>query len=181
MVPCLVNRSCNHFTPLSNPHSKEIDWEKIHTRQPWLPLEDERLKKIAEQRNKKNWSKIAKELNAEVHKGLPIRLGKQCRERYFNHLDPCLNKGKWDQAEDVLIIKKQQSIGNRWSEIARFLPGRTENQIKNRFKSLVKKTPKGVDTLAMVSGEVEEIRVCTVTQIRDGVEAEAEATGQAHG
>jgi len=85
------------------------------------------------------WSVIAK--------NLPGRIGKQCRERWFNHLDPTLKKGKWTPEEDQIIINLQAELGNRWCEISKSLPGRSENAIKNRWNSKMRKRlglgPKG--------------------------------------
>jgi hypothetical protein len=52
------------------------------------------------------WSVIAAQLTG--------RVGKQCRERWFNHLDPAIRKGDWSMEEDRLIWEKQQEIGNKW-------------------------------------------------------------------
>ena len=58
----------------------------------------------------------------------------QCRERWHNHLNPHIKKDTWATAEDVLIIDLHQKIGSKWSEIAKHLPGRTDNSIKNRYR-----------------------------------------------
>jgi hypothetical protein len=50
---------------------------------------------------------------------LPGRIGKQCRERYFNHLDPTVKKGKWSVREDTVIFAAQIKMGNQWCEIAK--------------------------------------------------------------
>ncbi|CAN0190293.1 unnamed protein product, partial [Hapterophycus canaliculatus] len=66
---------------------------------------------------------------------LPGRLGKQCRERWFNHLDPSVKKTAWTSREDEVLFNAQTFFGTRWCEIAKFLPGRTENAVKNRYNS----------------------------------------------
>jgi hypothetical protein len=57
------------------------------------------------------WSVIASQLHG--------RIGKQCRERWFNHLDPAIKKGEWTDEEDHVVFEAQLVFGNRWSEIAK--------------------------------------------------------------
>lgn len=137
MVPCYINREGNTFQPICYPLEKET--LKIDIKLPWSPDEDETLESLIKIQGTKNWSLVAKEINKICHRGKTVRKGKQCRERYYNHINPSLKKGNWTSEEDTYILQMQQANGNKWSDIAKNLPGRNENQIKNRWKSLVNK------------------------------------------
>lgn len=70
---------------------------------------------------------------------LGTKTGKQIRERFINKLDPKIKKEDWSDEEDRKIIELFSQIGRKWSEISKFLPGRPENKIKNRFYSFIQK------------------------------------------
>lgn len=77
------------------------------------------------------WSDVAVKLKG--------RSGKQCRERYLNYLDQNIKRSEWTEEEDILLFELQRVIGNKWAEIAKIIPRRSENNIKNRFNSKAKK------------------------------------------
>ena len=64
---------------------------------------------------------------------IPGRIGKQCRERWYNHLDPTINKEPFSEEEEKILIDAQRRLGNKWKEITSLLPGRTDNQLKNQY------------------------------------------------
>lgn len=77
------------------------------------------------------WGYIASQLHN--------RIGKQCRERYFNHLMPGIRYDPWTPEEEFILFKAQKKYGNRWVKIADELPGRTENSVKNHWNALLRK------------------------------------------
>jgi hypothetical protein len=72
---------------------------------------------------------------AEIADRIPGRIGKQCRDRRFNHLDPSLKKGGWTDEEDVVLVEAHAKWGNAWSEITKKFPGRTGRHCRDRWFS----------------------------------------------
>lgn len=97
----------------------------------WSPDEDAFIIKWVNEHGGRNWSTLAS--------NLPGRLGKQCRERWVNSLDPDLLRKPWTEEEDQILIRYQKMWGNKWAKIAHFLPGRTDNSVKNRWNSSLKR------------------------------------------
>jgi len=95
----------------------------------WTKEEDAKLLSIVQSmRMPMKWSIVAQ--------NLPDRTGKQCRERYVNHLNPRLKVTDWSPVEDATIFYFYNISGSHWAKMSRGIPGRTDNGIKNRFHNL---------------------------------------------
>lgn len=110
-------------------------WSKILrpglVKGPWTPEEDQKLVAWVESEGPNKWAQAANYIVG--------RSGKQCRERWFNNLNPDVKKGEWTKEEDELIFELYKKHGSSWSRIAKLVPGRTENSIKNRFYSTLRR------------------------------------------
>ncbi|KAK6147083.1 hypothetical protein DH2020_017995 [Rehmannia glutinosa] len=99
---------------------------------PWLEEEDEKLASAVAVLGDRRWDALAKSSGLR-------RSGKSCRLRWMNYLRPNLKHGNISAEEERVIIELHTKWGNKWSRIARKLPGRTDNEIKNYYRSHLKK------------------------------------------
>ncbi|KAF8772238.1 hypothetical protein HU200_005953 [Digitaria exilis] len=98
----------------------------------WSPEEDQRLRDYILKHGLGCWSAVPAKAGLQ-------RNGKSCRLRWINYLRPGLKRGMFSQEEEDVVINLQAKLGNKWSQIAMHLPGRTDNEVKNYWNSYLKK------------------------------------------
>ncbi|KAF7819885.1 transcription factor MYB62-like [Senna tora] len=101
-------------------------------RGPWTLEEDNLLTQSISSYGEGRWNLLAK------RSGLK-RTGKSCRLRWLNYLKPDVKRGNLTPQEQLVILELHSKWGNRWSKIAQHLPGRTDNEIKNYWRTRIQK------------------------------------------
>lgn len=113
--------------PLSVSNTRII-WEKIH---------DNYLLELTSKYKEKNWTKISNEMQ-KAFKDQEYS-AKKCRERWYNCVDPSLDKSSLTQIEELLLFAFHNEYKTKWSLIAQHLPNRNSGKVKNNFSSFIRK------------------------------------------
>ena len=110
-------------------------WQKVLNpnliKGPWSYDEDLLVLKRVYEDGAMKWTNVAD--------WLPGRIGKQCRERWHNHLNPWIKKGAWSHEEELILYLLNREKKNKWAEIAQELEFRSDNTIKNRWNTTMKR------------------------------------------
>ena len=123
------------YFPTKTPSQVASRWEKYLDpnliKGAFTEEEDNLIRKFVAEHGPRCWQRVTEYV--------PMRSAKQCRERWYNHLDPSVINKDWTPEEDQTIFEKHQQIGPKWAIISRVLPGRTDNAIKNRWNASISK------------------------------------------
>lgn len=102
--------------------------KKPHPNKAFSPAEDTLLRQLVHEYGTHDWSQIATLM--------PSRNTRQVRERWCHYLRPNLNMDPWTEEEEELLKRKHEELGNQWKRIAQFFNGRTEINIKSKYRMI---------------------------------------------
>nr|UNZ81760.1 transcription factor MYB 6 [Rheum palmatum] len=132
------------------PNKEEVEEGDVR-RGPWTLEEDNLLIRYIACHGEGRWNSLAKSAGLK-------RTGKSCRLRWLNYLKPDIKRGNLTPQEQLMILELHSKWGNRWSKIAQHLPGRTDNEIKNYWRTRVQKQAKQLNMESNSQGFIDAIR-----------------------
>ncbi|CAN8244424.1 unnamed protein product [Cochlearia groenlandica] len=142
--------------------------QEANRRGPWSEQEDILLINFVRLFGDRRWDFVAKVSGLN-------RTGKSCRLRWVNYLNPGLKRGKMTPQEESLVLELHGKWGNRWSKIALKLPGRTDNEIKNYWRTYMRKKSQEKKCLMSPSSSSSSITTTTTQEtVRSSVKVNQE-------
>ncbi|KAK4712587.1 hypothetical protein R3W88_007100 [Solanum pinnatisectum] len=129
---------------------RTCDSQDVEVRKgPWTMEEDLILINYIANHGEGVWNSLARSAGLK-------RTGKSCRLRWLNYLRPDVRRGNITPEEQLLIMELHAKWGNRWSKIAKHLPGRTDNEIKNFWRTRIQKHIKQAENMNRLSSNISE-------------------------
>lgn len=116
----------------------------VRSRCLWTNQEDSLLAALTATYGGKKWRLVADAVAAALCSGSERKTPKQCRERWYTHLNPSIVDVPWSMQEQNIVFMEHKMLGNKWAEIAEKLPGRTSNAIKNFFFCKLRKLVRNI-------------------------------------
>ncbi|XVE65476.1 hypothetical protein DITRI_Ditri08aG0002900 [Diplodiscus trichospermus] len=138
-------------------------------RGPWTVEEDFKLINYIATHGEGRWNSLARCAGLK-------RTGKSCRLRWLNYLRPDVRRGNITLEEQLLILELHSRWGNRWSKIAQHLPGRTDNEIKNYWRTRVQKHAKQLKCDVNSKQFKDAMRYLWMPRLVERIQAAAAAT-----
>ncbi|XVE92585.1 hypothetical protein REPUB_Repub01dG0111100 [Reevesia pubescens] len=149
--------------PVTKSMSTPIEEESELRRGPWTLEEDTLLTHYIARHGEGRWNMLAKCAGLK-------RTGKSCRLRWLNYLKPDIKRGNLTPQEQLLILELHSKWGNRWSKIAQHLPGRTDNEIKNYWRTRVQKQARQLNIESNSKRFLEAVRCFWMPRLLQKVE-----------
>ncbi|XP_022725996.1 transcription factor MYB62-like [Durio zibethinus] len=149
--------------PVTKSMSIPIEEDSELRRGPWTLEEDTLLTHYVARYGEGRWNMLAKCAGLK-------RTGKSCRLRWLNYLKPDIKRGNLTPQEQLLILELHSKWGNRWSKIAQHLPGRTDNEIKNYWRTRVQKQARQLNIESNSKRFLEAVRCFWMPRLLQKVE-----------